>query len=277
MLTANQLQRRKYYLGASEVAPILNLCPFRAAWSVWAEKKLNLKPQESNDKMDLGLFIESGLIQYACKKLDIKKVRKNQFRVSKNGVMSATLDALIVGKPEAIEIKTTGMWRQWGQDNTDEIPAHVMIQCQCQMFCADLELVHLFALMPGFNCFDFKYFPVKRNDEMIAKIEKKALEWWQMYMIDGKEPKVTDPPDMELINRIIREPNSYGTVKEETVRLYEKANRVLKKIEDIKELRKARLLAELGKNEAARLEDGRTVTYYEYSRGNSKFRKLNIK
>ena len=84
-------------------------------------------------------------------------------------------------------------------------------------------------------------------------------------------------PDMELINRIIREPNSYGTVSEETVRLYEKANRILRSIEDTKELRKARLLSELGTNEATKLEDGRVVTYYEYSRGNSKFRKLNIK
>ena len=206
-ITQKQRALRRRYVGASDVAAIVGEDPFRNAWDVWAEKVLDLDEDEQteNEAIAIGNYAEDGVLRWGADLLGVK-IKRNQWRVHKNGLQSANLDAQIMGKPWVMEAKTTSDNSQWGEPYTNEIPSRVLIQVQQQMACVNAELALIPVLLPVFGRMSLRMYEVARDPMLQEVIECEVAEFWHRYVVEKVEPPDV-VPSKRTLQRIRRQPN----------------------------------------------------------------------
>lgn len=196
-LSAQQKVDRRKGIGASDVAELLGLSPFegKSPMRLYAEKNGLLPEAEEEEEtieQKVGHALEGAMVGLY--------ERESGFRVLTSGEYVETvvhpteawarcnLDGRIVDKRASLEVKIVGigMARDWDVDSDDGIPPYVRTQCVWQMFVADLDEVHVVALVNGTH---FRVFYVVRDRELEAAIVADAREWWQRTMA-GKLPPI---------------------------------------------------------------------------------------
>lgn len=191
--TAEQLEERKKGIGASEAAAVLGMNPYRTSLDVWMQKKGLLETTET-PAMKLGIRLES-VIAEMYQEVVGKNLYRSDTLYFKNPIIFATPDRLIVegtnlsSPVKGLEIKTANMRmaESWGEEGTDEIPQHYLIQCILCMAVTDLPEWDVAALIGGQ---DFRIYTIHRDIELETTIIKKLLEWWEIYMVQNKEPEI---------------------------------------------------------------------------------------
>lgn len=87
---------------------------------------------------------------------------------------AATPDRILTDKDGEVigllEVKTALRPDGWGEDDSSDIPAHYYDQCQWQMFCTGLDVVHVVALV----AMSYHEFVVTRDDAHIAELVASA-------------------------------------------------------------------------------------------------------
>src|SRR4030043_429415 len=106
-------------------------------------------------------------------------------------------------RPEGMEAKyaNAAMGQGYGDEGTDAIPDHVVIQAQCQMLSARLQRIWVPAAIAGF-ALSFKLYCVPRDDGVINAVVEQGLAWWERHVIARVPPDVDEPPPIELLKRI---------------------------------------------------------------------------
>jgi predicted phage-related endonuclease len=255
-LTPFQLQRRRKYITASEAPAVCGVSPWATAYDVYLGKTMKLE-EASSDAMDAGHYAEMAVLAFAQDKLreicdnpQLRLTRANQFRVHHNGVMSCTLDARVAGEPVIVQAKTTGLVHpnadlsEWGDELTDEIPDHIIVQVQAEMACLGPE--YQVAWVPVWlSCKGFRLYKVSRNEDLIQHIEQQCVAFYQ----DHVEPQV--PPDAEpgldTVKRISRTDRGMAVaVPDELFVQYHEKNEAAKDLVKQADAAKAQLLAYLG-------------------------------
>jgi len=270
-ITEHQLQNRRKYLGSSDAAPILGRSPWKTRTEVYYDKVLDTTPNETTEAMETGNRLENPLIDFCCERLGVTCVR-NQFRVSHNGdggIMAANLDALINDRPEAIEAKYTGNAEGWGESGTDEIPVHYVLQVQHQMAVAQLERVWVPVFYAASFRPEWRLYCVPRNQDIIDVLTSEEVRFWREH-VELRIPPGADPPPMEMLRRLIREPQSTIDLDESALAVWaerEAAAEVKRQAESAYEQATAKCLVLLGDNEVGSFSDGRLLTYSEENAG----------
>src|SRR3990167_649335 len=175
MLTAKQLIERRKHLGASDVAALFGLDPFKTATDVWLTKIADVaESEQQSDSIDMGNSFEKPLLEWAAKELGVE-ISVNPFDLfavcPQHPIFSATLDSLILngGVPsrKAIEAKVTSRSEEYGEPNTDQVPDRVLTQVQVQMLAHGLQRVHVVVLL-GRHGLKRELYRVDRNEKIIA-------------------------------------------------------------------------------------------------------------
>lgn len=282
MLTDAHRKRRRRYIGASDVAPIIGVSPWNTASDVYYNKTAEFEVKDSGTKAtNAGVLLEGSVIDFAAQTLDVK-VKRNQFRVHKDiKWASATLDAMIVNSNEGIEAKTTSMPAGWGEERTDQIPIYYIAQCQWQMLVADLERVWVPCFMPDYSL-DFKLYVVERDDAVIAKLLAECTRFWEDHVLKEVPPPHTTPAP-RTIQRMKRVPEKVVPIEGSLVENYKKALEVSKDASKALKEAKMKMLEGLGDAEVGRY-DGGVVNYrkrkrkaYKKSVSESTYRSLEVK
>lgn len=265
-ITEKQRQRRRKYIGGSDAPAILNVDPFRNIADVYFSKVEDLASQKETAAMKAGNLCEDAVLNWFMDETG-SKIKRNQSRVHGNGIMAANLDALVEGKKEGVEAKTTGLMGpirnvEWGEPGTDEIPERVIVQCQHQMAVVpDLEMVWVPALIGGLG---FRLYKVERNDEFISGLEEIELSFWHDHVLKRTPPN-GEFPGLSLLKRIRRIPKKVVQVETDIVKNWLGAREALRLADKVKKEAEKVLLTALGDAEAADCELGR-LTYFEQSR-----------
>lgn len=259
-------KKRQHRIGSSEAASIMGLNPYSTGYDVWLQKTNRLVKTvggaRTNESSEIGILLEGTLLDWAAGRLE-EKILKNQFRVSsKYPFLSCTHDALIRGKSEGMEAKTAGLvgplMGDWGEELTDQIPDHYLVQCQHQMLVSDLDRVWVPALIGGRGRAMFK---IDRSDEIVNAMETRLSEWYNSH-IENDIPPEDSTPSYNYARKRMREPNSWAKINPDLVREYrdltESQTKVKKALSDVK----SQILAELGDSEAGSGGDQGTVTFY---------------
>jgi putative phage-type endonuclease len=256
-ITEKQKQSRIKHIGASESAAILGLTPWKTALDLWLEKTGKLETQEfKNEAAKIGNMAENGLLDYAAGTMHIKII-KNQFRVHEGGILSATHDALVVDKPEGLEAKTSGIMNPfaardtWGEDGTDAVPEHVLIQCQQQALVSGLEVVHVPALIAGKGILMYH---VERSSALCEIILERVTAFW----IDNVRADIPPEglPSLDVIRYRRREPGLKVTVPADLVQTWRMIADKKKEVETAENQAKAAVLAAMGDAEIGESEAG---------------------
>jgi putative phage-type endonuclease len=275
-ITEAQLQMRMKHIGSSDAAAILGLSPWKTPNDIFWSKRPDLvvpgieaEPEKASSAITAGNYLEDSIIQFAADDLQVQVI-KNQFRVSKGrdkGVLSATVDALVANKPEAIEAKTTGITYfagrealdSWGEPDTCEVPDHYLVQCHHQITVLDLERVWLYALIGGRG---FVRYRVDKNAQVSEALIDQLLDWWNAHVVPGVPPDPSALPPRDLVRSIRPQEGKIITLDNDALRLVEEweiAKADAKTQEKLADDAKLRVEMLLGDASLGVLPDGRQI------------------
>lgn len=265
-ITAKQLEQRRKVLGASDIPKILGVDPFGTAHDVYLEKIGQGKPFPGNIHTMLGNYLEPGLLKMTADRLG-HKIKMNQRR--KKGLFAASHDALVVDLPLGYEAKTTRMADNWGEEGTDEVPEHVLIQAHAQMMCGGLDAVYVPALVLG----QYRLYRIDRYPDLVDYIEEEGTRFWKDHVKKQVPPDV--PPGKGIMLELQRQAGKVAPVDEQAYEAWLRLKEQKKQVEELLEQTQSMLVEQLGDAEIGECSKG-LLTYKKQSRRNFDSKRLRM-
>jgi len=232
MLTAEQIERRRCTLGASEIASVAGLRSRYTALDVWATKrrgpKLDIPPIIVEDEPDAdtcdafdmvvdtdvrtaGSILEAGIVALYEHRTGTRTIPSPTRRHAEHEWQTATPDRLVrpsnvlldnrgdalvaSSVDRGLECKLVGHWmrRDWPSDG---IPDYVATQCQWCMYITGLDLWDVAALVDGT---DFRIVRVERDDELIEGLVELANAFWHDNVLADVMPTAGTGDDVRRV------------------------------------------------------------------------------
>jgi putative phage-type endonuclease len=262
------LEQRRGAIGASDVAAILGISPWKTAWEVWADKTGKVSNWAGNDATRAGQAFESGVLDVAEDQLGL--LERNVRVVHREFPLAATLDARVVSSGEPVEAKTTGLTGKvmgdWGDALTDQVPDHYLCQLHAQLICTGAEMAYLFALIAGRGVVKYQ---CERSDRLASQLTTMLTDWWERHIVRGIEPELRTPPALSVVKRLRKEAgksieltSAEASLMEQRASLKEQEKSLREQLEAVD----SQILLALGDAEEGVLPDGTRLTHFERSR-----------
>lgn len=204
MLTKEQRAKRKGLITSSIAAGCLgideHMSPLEAALRARGEYE-----SSSSAATERGDELEELLIDYPLGRAHgIASVESAPFRAHENGWSGTSADAVYRDAKGGIiavgEAKTVAMGgaAKYGEEMTDEIPYHTLIQALMHLeHWPEAEVCYVPVLVGGYQ-FEFRLYTVHRNQILMRSVMEELEEFHQAYVVGGHLP----PPnelDSELM------------------------------------------------------------------------------
>jgi predicted phage-related endonuclease len=197
MITKEQRELRKKYLGSSDLPSVLGMDTWRTIGDVWLEKTGRVIVDEKESGVqDFGTTFEGAVLDHFEKKHAVT-LKRHQFFAA--GSFCSNLDGLIDGSsPEVVEAKTSGLADEWGPVGTDEIPERVLIQVHEQMYVVseatqkECRIAWVPVLIPAFRHFEVRIYEIKRNDALMESAIAIGNQFWREHVL-------TDTPTKDFV------------------------------------------------------------------------------
>ncbi len=264
MISAEQKETRRKYIGSSDSAAIMGIDPYRSAADVWAEKCGMVEDWEGNDATDAGTLLEPSILAWAETQLGI--IVRDVLRIHPDGFTCANLDGFVFATGELVEAKSTGIVGYpdagYGEPGTDELPDRVIAQVHHQFAHHDTGVAWVPVLIGQRG---FVKYRVDRNEKLVTHI----LESGQAFMRDHVRTGIRPDdfrPSLETLKRWRRTPNKVISVPDTLVDGVIIARAAAKQAKEDVEIAERELLTALGDAEGGDVGDGRSVTYMETAR-----------
>jgi putative phage-type endonuclease len=267
-ITEKQRQKRPAYLGSSDLAVILNVSPYRITpGDIYWSKKTPTE-SEPTEAMSVGNYLEEALLRFFCDETG-NKITRNQFRVAFSGrgkgVFAANCDAIVQDKPEIVEAKYANAEyaQQYGEVGSDQVPVHVVVQVQQQMYCTGAVRAWVVAALAGFGL-AMRLYCVHRDKSLIKTIVDKGMDWWKKHVVAGVPPEGAESPPIDFLSSIERKPGSVIELTAEAQAIaeeFEKAKALEKEWDENATALRTKLIQALGEAEIGRFTDGRTLEF----------------
>lgn len=190
--TATQIER--HGIGGSDAAAIVGLNPYEAPIDVWLRLTGRVGETPDNEPMYWGRELEPV----------IRKRYSNDHNVSifvPIAPLYHPVKSWARGTPDGIVIDTAGEWqwgvecktagahmaRDWGADNSDEIPPAYACQATWYMWLTGLDRWDFPVLFGGQG---YRVFRVNRDDDAIAFLTDACERFWHDHVVADVEPPV---------------------------------------------------------------------------------------
>lgn len=192
-----QLDRQKY-LGGSDIAAILGISPWRTPLDVYLDKVEGKQPEDPSKAQIFrrGTRMEPYILDLLTEEHGIQIVQRgNRYRDTLHDFIAAEIDAE-AATGENIEVKSANQFaaKNWGEQFTDEIPVYYTAQAMHGMMVREAPAT-IFPVLIGSD--DFRVYRVERDDETIAAIRAKEVEFWERILR-------RDPPPATAVSDIER-------------------------------------------------------------------------
>lgn len=195
-LSPEQLALRKQGLGASEVAAVLGLDPYRTALDVYLEKTGQAAPFEGNRFTKWGNRLEDDIVDEYLERHTEMIIADGTTQVGPEPWMLATPDRvanllpLSTGECWGLECKCRGAYQHgnWGEEGTDEVPHAVAIQCHWGMVVTGLLRWDVAVLLGG-N--DYREYTLRYDPAIALEIVARARAFWFDHVVAKVHPPFT--------------------------------------------------------------------------------------
>lgn len=264
-ITEAERQKRKGYIGSSDMAAILGSDKFRNAHDVFLDKTNRTEDLKPNEAMEAGTFFEAGVIDWAESRLG--PLGRNVELVLNEFHLIDHLDGQVISSGDPVEAKTAGLFgplvEDFGEEGSDHLPDRILVQCHCHMICSERDICHVPVFIGGRG---FIMYEVKREQMIVDTICDAALDFWDCIENDTPPENIT--PSVEFIKRIKRVPKKVVGIEKKLIEEWQDAKDKVKWAEAVCDDAKAAMLNALGDAEAGKfVMDGRAMmlTYFEQS------------
>ena len=248
-------------IGGTMVSAIVGLNPWKSALGAYLELRHEVSPTPDNPAMERGRRYESVVADiFQNARIDEYRVVHNRQGTDEPERYEHPEYHYLIGHPDrllydtknnelvaGLEIKTSN-WsnvRNWGEEGTDSIPQHYLIQCQWYAGLANLPVwqVAVAFLDDSGTLRQYKEFKVKSDKQLFDTLVERAVEFWEDHVVPGIPPEmdmVDDTTARWIVERYPRNtvPMEVATAEEEQVMerliaLQEKAKQAQAELESV--------------------------------------------
>ena len=194
---APPLERQKY-LGSGDAAAILGISPWRTPLDVYLDKvepRVEQLTPERARVLRRGQRMEPYVIDVLSEETGLEIVaRGNRYLDPEHPFIASEIDAEACARGSSeivnVEIKTVSPFkaREWGEEQTDEIPLHYTAQVMHALMVTGRERCVMGVLIGGD---DFRLYHVQRDDEAIMMIREREVSFWQQVQRREAPPPTT--------------------------------------------------------------------------------------
>lgn len=179
---------------ASKISVMLEVSPHDTKFSLWHKMNGNVPPDTgAPDEATVrgGIYLEPSVAAWWAD-------QHPEYRVEHGGTWARKDNPRHVASPDrmcvhretgewiALEIKTARFEEDWGDEGTDDVPLHYLVQALWQMHVLGVDEVHM-PVLTAF--FDFKEYLIRREDhadDLIAIVD--AVEAFLATLDTGEQP-----------------------------------------------------------------------------------------
>lgn len=272
MLTQYELENRKKFLNASEIAAAMGVSSYRTPAEVWAPKcGLFEDEAQTNAAMQAGNSLESVILDRA--EADFGTMcRQQRFELPEYRA-GATVDAYVPFHNVLVEAKTSGivgpLKGEWGEEESDEVPLEYFLQCHFQMAVAKATKCYLYALLGGRG---FVRYVLPSEPEHEAELLAFAAKWMATFVDGKRRPPDADPSvALALEKRRIRRwdsavdlPECVDTLLDE----FDRTKQEIKALEKERDRLQAEIMGALGDSAMGKTPRGSGVEIRQMTRTN---------
>lgn len=191
---------RTKYIGGSDIAAILGISPWRSPLEVYLDKtqprKADINTTDAKRRvLNRGIRMEPYVIDLLQEETGLEIVKRGQrYKDKELDFIAAEIDAE-AATGENIEIKTVSPYKskEWGEQQTDAIPVHYTAQAMHGLMVTGKD-VCVFGVLIGGD--DFRVYRVERDNETIAAIREKEIQFWECV-------KNLTPPEAVNVNDVL--------------------------------------------------------------------------
>lgn len=216
-------EKRRKFIGGSDVAAIMGVSPWRSAVQVWQDKTGRDTSKRSDDPvvakvLNRGKRWEPIALEMLIDELQARghsvevMARSNRYIDEKLDFLACEIDAEIMldGEYCNVEIKTVHPFAQkkWGEMDTDEVPIEYAAQVMHGLGITGRRLCVVGCLVGADNM--IPYF-VENDAETIAAMRDKCTQFWRDHVETDTPPNALDFQDLRILF-----PKDNGTQKEAT-------------------------------------------------------------
>lgn len=219
------VEKRKHYIGGSEVAAILGISSYATPLQVWMRKKGLIPAIDQTSIMEFGNVFEPVMAEYFTRKtgLKIRNIRQ-AFKSREHPYLRANIDRQILSDGKqgtgVLELKTTTSYRLKNLETP--YPEDWDYQIQHYLGITGYDYAYLF-IYERDTCRFHEPIRIQRNEFWIRKTTRRLVEWWQKYMVNNQKPAPVNGEDM----LILYPESSDNSVTEATAENYEKYAKLL--------------------------------------------------
>lgn len=201
---------REGFIGGSDAAAILGVSPWKSAFQLYQEKRGEWVEEVTPEKQrifDRGHRWEPVVVEMLTDELSgrghaVEVVARNaRYQDAAHPFLAAEIDLELLVDGEYLngEIKTVHPFaaKAWGEPGTDEIPIYYAAQVMHGLMVRPRERAIVAALI-GVD--DLRIHWIDRDDETIAAIRARELEFWQRLQ-DGSPPPPETDTDIRWLYR----------------------------------------------------------------------------
>ncbi len=264
----NWKRARENSIGASEVAAVLGLNPYKSAYTLWAEKTGRIAPMVNNIATRCGHALEGLATELYEEHTGERLFNPGDYTIFYDATMpflSCTPDRIVIERhhydaegvatgmyydaiQRPVELKSIGE-RMAARMKEGEVQNAHLVQLQAQIAVLGTAAGDLACLIANR---DFQVFPFERHDRLIRGIRTKVSEFWDRIQND-------DPPEVDgsistttTLREIYAEDNAgvieLGTDADELLAHLEEVKEDIKELSDEESAIKNQLIAMLAGN-----------------------------
>lgn len=189
---------RRLGIGASEVAAVLGLNPYKTPIEVWEEKTGRRAPADLSDnlKVRVGIKTEAVVAELYAEDHNVK-LRRHKGQAMKGAPwVRCSPDRLVIGQRKGVEIKTGTLTPQWGDSGSDEVPVAYLLQVQQCMSVYGYTEWDLAAELFGPGGVDLRYYPLMYSYDVSAPMIEQVTRWWFDHVIEDRRPDPTSAAEV---------------------------------------------------------------------------------
>lgn len=177
-------------LGCSELAAALGVSPWKTPFQLWLEKTGRAEPPNIGGhlRVKLGVGLEDFVARLYAEQFGFRIARSTREWLHPQLPLVGHIDRRVVGEKRGLEVKTAlGRWTSsdWGEEGTDQVPTHYLIQCMGYLLLTGWGQWDLTVLMAGP---ELRTYVIQSDSLMLQMIEAGIRQFWRHVETD-------QPPD----------------------------------------------------------------------------------
>lgn len=222
-LTAQQLEMRRYRIGASEIGAVLGIDKRRTRLQLWMDKKGLSRQSNADDHRSWGIDVESAILRNYARRSGYQLLEAPGSLAHPTLPLVATPDGLAVKHSRVRDIQAKNVQEynvhEWGEPGTSQAPlfyvAQVIVELGVLYAQPDMHLDDEGDIAASFGGRPPLGYPIPFNVELFGNLAEAAAKFVRDHLETDKPPQLEgDRAALEYVKR--RFSTSTGELRQPT-------------------------------------------------------------